>query len=152
GSANFGTGAVTFNGGTFQTNAGNQTFSNALNLSGPVNFTNANVVFTGPTALTANTYVIQNNNVFFNGVVSGPGALVIAQSTATVILNNANTYTGGTVLTTGNLQISNNNALGTGLFTIVGGTINPSFSNGDNVAAVVPNNILLPTGAFTINQ
>jgi fibronectin-binding autotransporter adhesin len=52
-SGNFGTGAITFSNGTLQTTTANQTFSNALNLSGLLNATTQPIVFTGPVNLTA---------------------------------------------------------------------------------------------------
>ena len=76
GSANFGTGAITFNGGAMQTNAGNQTFSNPLNLGGPATFNNNSIVFTGPINLNSNVYLVLNNNLFLNGVVSGQRLVV----------------------------------------------------------------------------
>ena len=151
GSANFGSGPITVNGGIFQTTTTNTTLSNALNLSGFLTIPSFSaVIFTGVTTLTANTYLTLSNNLYLNGVVTGPGALIVAAGSATLVLNNANTYTGGTILTSADLQIGNNNALGTGQLTLVSGTINPSFNNGDNIATVVPNNILLPNGSFTI--
>ncbi len=68
--------------------------------------------------------------VFFNGVISGTGALTFAQSAAAataglVQLNGANTLTGGVTLTSsaiaGNnitVVVGNNSALGTGLVTL----------------------------------
>src|SRR5207244_701277 len=82
---NFGAGPITFTGGALQSNNASQTFSNALTLSGAVTFSSQTVVFTGPINLASNAYFILNASIFMNGVVSGPGTLVIAQGGSTAV-------------------------------------------------------------------
>jgi autotransporter-associated beta strand protein len=55
------------------------------------------------------------------GVVAGAGTLGVTSGTAT--LSNNNTFTGGVTLGSGTLNLNNAGALGTGSFTINGGTI-----------------------------
>lgn len=57
-----------------------------------------------------------------SGRISGGGTLVKAGE-GTLRLAVSNTYTGGTVLSEGRLEVGNFNALGTGLLTIQGGTL-----------------------------
>jgi autotransporter-associated beta strand protein len=60
-------------------------------------------------------------NSTYSGILSGAGSLRI--NTGTETLSGANTYTGGTTLFSGQLNINNASAIGTGLFSIYGGTI-----------------------------
>jgi autotransporter-associated beta strand protein len=63
-----------------------------------------------------------------NGVISEAtaGTRLDLTGTGTYTLNAANTYTGGTAIVGGTLNIGNNSALGTGPFTLAGGTITAS--------------------------
>jgi len=56
------------------------------------------------------------------GVISGVGTLTKAGA-GTLVLTNANTYSGGTTLSAGRINVNNASALGTGAFTIAGGSI-----------------------------
>ncbi len=61
----------------------------------------------------------------YAGVISGSGSVTINSANVLTILNN-NSYTGGTTLANGTLQFSNSyytSPIGTGPFTITGGTI-----------------------------
>ena len=61
---------------------------------------------------------------------NGPGAGVISvsQTAGTWTLSGANTYAGGATLTAGTLNINSSTALGTGTFTLSGGTIDNTSS------------------------
>ncbi len=57
-------------------------------------------------------------------VVNNGGARSLTKSgTGELVLSGANTYSGGTTLSAGTLTLGNNSALGTGSFTINGGTL-----------------------------
>jgi probable HAF family extracellular repeat protein/autotransporter-associated beta strand protein len=77
------------------------------------------------------------------GAVSGSGNLADA-NTGTVTLSAGNSYSGGTTLTAGTLQLSGNNALGTGTFTIKGGTVEVGS------ASLALANALTIAGNFTV--
>ena len=69
---------------------------------------------------------VQFDNSTNNYVLNGPGAVggtagLTKSGTATLTINNANTYSGGTVLNAGTLNINNAAAIGTGTLTIAGG-------------------------------
>ncbi len=157
-SANFGTGAITFTGGIFQTNNNPTVFSNALNLNGSQVFTNNPVVFTGAITLTNNDVLNYTNQVYLNGSIGESGgsrSLTVAGTSATtLILNNANTFTGGTILatTTNFLQVNNPNALGTGTFTLTSGVLGTTQNVGANNSVTIPNAVLLPNTSVTVNS
>jgi autotransporter-associated beta strand protein len=82
-----------------------------------------------------------------SGVVSGAGSLVMNSSgTGALTLSATNTYSGGTTLTAGTLNYNNTKAVGTGTFTINGGTLDNT-SGGAILAG--NNNALLLGGDFT---
>ena len=120
-----GTGAVTFNGGTLQTQAGLTGFSNAISLAG------------------AGTVDIDGNSSTFSGPITGAGALTVSNSGSggVLTLSGANTYSGGTTINTGaTVGINNTGALGTGAVTFNGGTLQTQagltgFSNAINLTA-----------------
>ncbi|MCL4207851.1 MAG: autotransporter-associated beta strand repeat-containing protein, partial [Pirellulaceae bacterium] len=70
----------------------------------------------------SNLTVGDANSTTIAGVISGSGSLT-KQGAGTVTLTSGNTFTGGVTLSAGTLDIQNNSALGTGTFTIAGGTI-----------------------------
>jgi autotransporter-associated beta strand protein len=107
------------------------------------NADDVNVVLSSATR-TLNT--ASGEKLVLANVVSGAEALDIAGS-GTVLLDGANTFTGGTALASGaQLDINNASALGTGAFTINGGTI-------DNTSAgaitLTTNNTQTWAGNFT---
>ncbi len=102
-------------------------------------------------------------NVTLSGPLSGPGGLVKADS-GTLTLAGSNTYSGGTTLSAGQLDLNNASALGTGTFTISGGTIgntsgaaitlstnNAQFWNGDFTFAGT-NDLNLGAGNVTMSS
>ena len=81
-----------------------------------------------------------------SGVISSNGALGFAKvGTGALTLSGANTYSGGTTLSVGRLNLNNASAIGTGAFTITGGSIDAT------VAGVVlsTNNVLNLNGDFS---
>ncbi len=64
-----------------------------------------------------------NSNTSFDGIISGTSGSIVKAGSGSFTLTNANTYTGGTTLNAGTLNINNAAALGTGTFTINGGTV-----------------------------
>ena len=75
----------------------------------------------------SSTYTLTFGNASgtFSGVIKNTtGAIALTEAgTGTLTLASSNTYTGGTTLSAGRININNASALGTGSFTITGGTI-----------------------------
>ena len=106
-----GSGAVTLDGGTFQTNGlSNLTFTN-----------NFSVNTTGG--------IVDNNGVVLtlSGIISdgnGPGVLQLTDSSGsfgTTVLSGVNTHTGGTNVTGATVQVTNSASVGTGAVTLDNG-------------------------------
>ena len=130
GTSSVGTGTVTLNGGTFQSDgASNLNFNNAFKING-----------------TGGTLDSNGKNLTLSGTISngtfgagGPGQLVIIDSTGTfngkTVLSGNNSYSGGTLVSNTQLQVRNSNAVGTGTVTLndslfqLGGLGNLTFSN-----------------------
>jgi autotransporter-associated beta strand protein len=104
---------------------------------------------------------VNNEKDTISGVISGAGGITKAGAGA-LALAGANSYSGGTTLATGTLNLNHAQALGTGTFTITGGTIgntsgapvsnanhNAQNWNGD-FAFDGPNNVNLGAGAVTL--
>jgi autotransporter-associated beta strand protein len=105
------TGATTINAGTLQIGAGGT--SGRLNANSPIT-TNATLAFNRSNS------IVQGAD--FSGTIAGTGA--VAQiGTGTLTLNGTNTYSGGTFLNSGTLDLRHASALGSGNFTISGGTL-----------------------------
>jgi autotransporter-associated beta strand protein len=124
-----------------------------LNTSGTHTFT-GNITLNGPVNLVADR---SGGTVEFKtGVISGTSSVNInntATSAGKIILSGANTYNGGTALSAGQLNINNgtagtitSSAIGTGTFTISGGSIDNT-SSGD--VTLGPNNSQNWNGDFT---
>ena len=86
---NFGTGAITLNGGGVQWAAGN-----TLDISARL----------APLGASGGTFDTNGNNVSFAASISGSGGLVKAGA-GTLSLLGVNTYSGGTTINAGNLQL-----------------------------------------------
>ncbi len=155
------------NGNTTEYGANLVTLYNAVNiLSTPTSINNAaatgqttiigggnadgggDINLAGPVTLAGNTNTISvSNNVNFSisGVISGTGALTKI-NTGLLFLDGANTFTGGDNITAGTVIVGNSAALGTGLVTINGGTLQDSGRNSYTFA-----NQVVMSGAATIN-
>ncbi len=81
------------------------------------------------------------------GIVAGAGGLEKAGAGA-LALTNANTYSGGTLLSAGKLNVNHANALGTGVFSIKGGTVN----NTSGAAVTVTNSVVIDGDFSTDNN
>ena len=117
---------------------------------------NAAVNLGGSTALT-----VSAGSQTIAGQISGSGSLTMA-GPGRLTLGGSNAYSGGTTLSAGLLAINNNSALGSGTFTIGGGTVdstvagvtlagNPQNWNGDFTFAG-SNPLNLGTGAVTLGS
>jgi fibronectin-binding autotransporter adhesin len=107
-------GAITESNNNAQSWTGNFTFTGTqpLNLG------------TGAVALTASRSVtVSASTLTVGGVISGATFVLTKAGAGALTLAGANAYTGGTTLSAGTLNINNATALGTGTFTISGGTI-----------------------------
>jgi autotransporter-associated beta strand protein len=134
------TGANTYSGGTYVTNAGLVVLANNGLGTGPILISTNGVVQLGNGTLDA--FVSQPSITNYNGtltlypsvdftftnVVAGSGILAKgAGNGTTVYITNANPYTGQTLIQQGALQINHPLALGTNIIT-VGGLIGPGAS------------------------
>jgi fibronectin-binding autotransporter adhesin len=147
-----GTGTLTIAGGTIDnTDTPNaHTLTNAQAWNGNFAFTGTNnlTFSTGAVTLGSNLTITANaNDLTIGGIIgNGAGNAITKAGNGTLTLSGANTYTGGTTLNAGTLNINNASALGTGTFTINGGTIGNT-SGG----AISVNNAQTWGGSFTFN-
>ena len=119
-------------------------------------------------ASTASVLTVGGNNqsTTFSGLMSnsasGASLALVKTGTGTLTLSGANAYGGGTTLTNGQLNINSTTALGTGVFTIGGGTIDNTSGGAITLANNTQNwnadftfvgttNLNLGTGAVTLN-
>ena len=106
-------GAITLSTNNAQAWNGNFTFTGTQSLN----------LGTGAVTLGASRTVTANaNNLTVGGVISGTGFGLTKAGNGTLTLSGANTYSGGTTINAGTLNINNTSALGTGTFTIAGGS------------------------------
>jgi autotransporter-associated beta strand protein len=123
---------------------GNHVINAPLRLNGPVSLS--------PAAGTSLT---------LGGTVSGVGKSLSMVGAGTATLTAANTYSGGTVLSAGALNLGHDGALGSGLVTLAGGTLDvvggPRTLSGNNAIQVTgdftfagTNTLYLGTGAVAI--
>ena len=146
-------GAVTLNAHDLTLAPGNA----ALNISGGITGAgNLTLASTGTGALTLQTVTINNTGTITNSGSGSGGAIIsavigtnvlgVAQSSTTsaLTLSGANTFSSGVTLNTGGLTLSNVAGLGTGTFTINGGSFTGSGIN----AGVVANPVVF-NGDFT---
>ena len=105
---------------------GNVTFActHPSNAGGSINVSSGGINISG-TIFNASTI---GSPVSLNSVISGPTSVTQNPTSAASImtLSGSNTFTGGVTLTKGTLRINNASALGSGAFTINGGTIDSS--------------------------
>jgi fibronectin-binding autotransporter adhesin len=149
---------ATVTGNTFQFN--NLTIgANTLSVIGGNTYA---LQFAGTTTLTGDAIFNPiSANLTLSGVVSGASSLT-KNGGGALTLAGLNTYSGGTTLNAGALNINSTSALGTGTFTINGGTINNTSGgaiilstnnlqnwNGD-FTFTGANNLDLGTGAVTL--
>ena len=137
-----GTGVFTINGGTFGNTSGaiSNFNNNAQNWNGDFAFNgkyNLNLG-TGAVTLGGNRTVSNTYNygaLIVGGTIADGGHAysLTKVGDGTLALAGSNTYSGGTILNAGTLLINNARALGTGAFTINGGTID------NNTEATVTN-------------
>ena len=168
-----GTGTFTISGGTIGNTSGHAitlSTNNAQDWDGSFAFVGPNDLNlgTGPVAL-GGSYIVTVTaaNLTVGGPISdgcgccGPDSLTKAGA-GTLTLGGSNTFDGGMILSAGQLNINNASALGTGTFTISGGTIgntsghaitlstnNAQSWNGD-FYFVGPNDLNLGTGTVTL--
>jgi autotransporter-associated beta strand protein len=164
-----GTGTFTINAGTINnTSGGAITLSdnNAEAWGASFTFTGTNALNLGTGAVTlgANiTATVSASTLTDGGITSGAFSLTKAGAGA-LTLSGANTFSNGMTLTAGQLNINNAKAVGTGTFTINGGTIDNTsgaaitFSNnnvqtwGGDFTFVGSNALNLGTGAVTLGS
>lgn len=98
----------------------------------------------GPASSTTITTV--SGPIVDGGIANGTGGSIIKIGSGTAAFSGTNTYSGGTTLNQGGLNINSPNAIGTGPFTVTGGTI-------DNTSAgpitLATNNVQSWAGSFT---
>ena len=147
--SSFTAGQLTINGGTFNAS---DTFSISGNRGTTVGASGGTI------------YVIASKTLTMVNPVTGSGSGVLTKTgNGTLALPTANDYDGGTTLSQGILSINHANALGTGTFTISGGTIDNTSSGAITLAGVTTHawngdftfkgtqNLNLGTGAVTVN-
>ena len=148
------TGVTTINSGTLQLGRGGTdgTLSTSSAISGSAG---------GTLAFNRTNAIVQGTDFTATGISGGMGLAQIG--TGTLTLSSSNSYSGGTVLSAGQLNINHLNAIGTGTFTISGGSIdntsagaitlatnNPQVWNAD-FTFVGTRNLNLGTGAVTLS-
>ena len=158
---NFGTGAITNNNnrtitlngaGTILTFGGTMTNSSGATQTTTVNGAGNNLVLGGYALSSSNTgrngTFTGSGNVAISGAVSngGTGAGSLTYSGAGMLtLNGNNSYTGATTLNSGTLNINTATAIGSGTFTIAGGTID---NTSGSAITLSTNNAQAWTGDF----
>jgi autotransporter-associated beta strand protein len=163
-------------GGALRNISGNNTWGGTITLSNNASRINSDA---GTLTLSAaNSITATNINLTLGGagnlsvsgtITTGSGTLT-KDGSGTLTLSGANTFTGGTTLNAGTLNINNagsagtSSAIGTGTFTIAGGTINNTSTgditlstnnaqnwNGDFTYTGGTRSLNLGTGAVTMN-
>lgn len=170
-----GNGTITITGGTLDNTSGSSvTFSNnnAQNWNGDFTFQGTRDLNLGTGAVTlgaSRQLTVNGANLTVGGVISGSGFSLTKAGAGNLVLGGANAYSGGTTLSEGTLTLNNSgssgttSAIGTGTFTIAGGTLdntsgsavtlstnNAQSWNGD-FAFTGTNDLNLGTGAVTMN-
>ncbi|MGD0541021.1 MAG: autotransporter-associated beta strand repeat-containing protein, partial [Tepidisphaeraceae bacterium] len=146
-----GTGNLTINGGTIDNTSGAAvayTSNITQTWGGDFTFLGSNSLNMGTGAVTLGdnrTVTVSAATLTEGGIIGGAFSLTKA-GTGTLTLSGANTFSGGTTLSAGQLDINSATAIGSGTFTINGGTI-------DNTSAAAitlsDNNVEVWGGDFT---
>ncbi|OYU95156.1 MAG: hypothetical protein CFE21_12680 [Bacteroidetes bacterium B1(2017)] len=154
--------AVALSGGNLSYTGSTAAFTRGLTVSaagGTLTNTSANVltVSTGTIVTTTGGALTLTNTstggTTLSSAISGGGSVIVNNtSTGITILSSANTYSGGTTLTAGTLNINNagssgtSSSIGTGAFTLNGGTIDNSTGG---AIVLSTNNAITLGGDFT---
>lgn len=147
-----GTGALTIIGGSL----GNTGPSDVTLLPNNPQFWNGNFGYSGEGynlnlgtgAVTPDASRVINvgaNNLTVGGVIGGGAISLTKTGNGTLTLSGANTFSGGMTLSAGQLNLNNSSAIGTGTFTITGGTID----NTSGADLTLPNNAQVWGGNFS---
>ncbi|BCU78534.1 PA14 domain-containing protein [Luteolibacter sp. LG18] len=131
GASAMGTGAITFGGGTLRA-------TGAVSLSNAINTGSGGVIDTN------------GNSVALNGTITGSGSLR-TQGTGSLALSGTNSFSGGTEINNV-VKISSSGALGTGGFTLKGGTLQlgADVDLGSQPIIVSAANSAIDTGTYTL--
>ena len=113
----------------------------------------AGAVTLGTTGGTSRTITVNSGTLYEGGVIAngaGGANSLIKAGNGTLSLAGANTFTGGVTLTAGTLNINAAAALGTGTFTINGGTLAQTINagSGGNTGMVTSNYVQTWNGDF----
>ncbi len=147
-------GSTTINGGTLSISSGNNIGDNSatntliLANGGSLQSTAASLTLGVNRSITLGTGggaldVTGANTLDVNGVISGTS--LTKTGTGVLTLSGANTHSAGTTLSAGTLNITQAAAIGSGLFTIAGGTIDVTGGS----AITLANNLQAWSGDFT---
>jgi fibronectin-binding autotransporter adhesin len=134
---------LTITGGALDVTAARTTTNNnAQNWNGDFTFAGSNTLNLGTGAVTMNgnrTVTVNANSLTVGGAIGdGGNAYRLTKAGAgTLVLSASNAFTGGVTLSTGTLAINNNRALGSGTFTLQGGTIVNTSGSAVSVANAV---------------
>jgi len=140
------------------TNTAGVTLNNIMSAAGTLTVSGGGVLSGSALTLTgAGTYEMQSGSV--SVTLAGSGTVMNKTTAGTVTLSGGNSFTGGTTLSAGTLNINSDSALGTGTFTISGGTVDCTngarsitnvMSIGGDFAFTGTANLTQGTGAVTL--
>jgi len=89
------------------------------------------------------TFLLANGNLYINGVVNGPGALIKNGASQLRLTNPTNTYAGGTFINAGEIGLDDDAHLGTGPIHLNGGTLTSVANRSTTVANIITNALVL---------
>ncbi len=129
-------GAFIINGGTLNTSGGAQTLSsnNAITIGGSFAFTGTNSLNMGTgtvtlTGATGPTITVNNNQLEFDGAISGGSLALTKAGNGTLVLGSTTNTYGATILNAGNIAITADSAIPGGLGAITWGGGGLQFNN-----------------------